>query len=213
MPDDVKGNDELVEIARRYFARLAAGPVPRGLEAGAAFSAPPKRWSRPRWAVSTPLVFVAVATVLFLVIVSAGHVLTTRRNASVTPPPTASVVRPTATPPPGGPVPSVLNGAWVQTNPPLSQPPTLTFYGGNKFELQVSSRGFGGGVSFGSAVVNGSELDLFNGDTCGIPLPGGVGRYQWTLHSGVLHLTRLNEDPCSMRGLIVANQSYTRLNG
>jgi hypothetical protein len=101
MPDDpVNENDQLVGIARRYFAHLAAGPVPRGLEPGASFSAPSQRWPRPGWAVSAPVVFVIVAAALFLVIVSAGHVLTTRRSPSVPPPPTASAVRPTATPPP-----------------------------------------------------------------------------------------------------------------
>ena len=89
----------------------------------------------------------------------------------------------------------------------------LTFYNGNKFELVVSSRAVGGGVSFGSVVVNGNEIDLFNGDACAIPLPGGVGRYRWTFQNGVLHLTPLNPDPCSIRGLIVANRTYIRQKG
>jgi hypothetical protein len=209
----LKDNDELVEIARKYFGRLTAGPVPHGLDPGAPFSAPSQRRPLPTWVISSPVAFVIVTTLLFVLILSAGHVLTTRRTTSVTPPPTASAVRPTATPPSGSPVPAVLNGRWLQTNAALSQPPTLTFYNGNRFELQISSRAFGGGVSFGSVVVNGSEIDLFNGDMCGIPLPGGVGRYRWTLENGVLQFSPLNEDPCSMRSLNVANQSYTRQNG
>lgn len=213
MPEDpLQANDELVRIARTYFVRLTDGPVPRGLEPGAPFLPPSPRWSRPRWVVSSPVVFVAVAAVLFLVVASTGHLLASRRSASVTAPPT-SAARPTPTPPPGGLVPAVLSGGWQQTSTALSPPPVLTFYNGNRFELWVSSRTYGGGVSFGSVVVNGSEIDLFNGDICAIPLPGGVGRYRWTEQNGVLHFTPLNADPCSMRSLFVANRSYTRQSG
>jgi hypothetical protein len=205
-------NDELVRIARRYFVRLTDGPVPRGLQPGAPFATPSPRWTRPRWVLSPPVVFISVAAVLFLVIASTGHLLTPRRSAPVTPPP-MSAVRPTATPPPGGPVPAVLNGSWLQKNTARSQPPMLTLYNGNRFELQISSLTYGGGVSFGSVVVNGSEIDLFNGNICAIPLPSGVGRYRWTVQNGVLHFTPLNEDPCSMRSYFVANQSYTRQSG
>lgn len=206
-------NDELLGMARRYFAHLAAGPVPRSVESGAPFTTQSPASTRQRLEMSAPVTFAVVALLLLAVFIGAGHLLTTRRSASVTPPPTASAVRPTATPPPGGSVPAVLNGGWLQTNATQSPAPVLTFYNGNKFELQISSHAFGGGVSFGSVVVNGNEIDLFTGDACGIPLPGGVGRYRWTLQNGVLHLTPLTVDPCSMRGLIVANRNYIRQKG
>src|SRR5579872_4558037 len=163
-------SDELLGVARRYFAHLAAGPVPRSLESGAPFTTPLLPSTRRRWDVSALLTFAVVAGLLLAVFIGAGHVLTTRRSATVAPQPTTSVAHPAATPPPGGAVPAVLNGGWRQTNSTQSPPPVLTFFNDNKFELQVSSRAVGGGVSFGSVVVNGNEIDLFNGDTCAIPL-------------------------------------------
>lgn len=208
--DPLNGNDELVRIAREYFARLTAVPVPRSLEDGTSVSTPSGRRSRTRRLNTSLALFVVVVAALSLAIVSLGHALTTHRSASVTPPPVSVATHPTATPPPGGPVPSVLKGVWREKNTVLSQPLTLTFYDGYSFELQISSGSFGGGISFGSVVVNGSEIDVFNGDTCAIPLPGGVGRYRWTLLNGVLHFTPLNQDPCPMRSLHIANQSFTK---
>jgi hypothetical protein len=36
---------------------------------------------------------------------------------------------------------------------------------------------------------------FFKGEDCGLSLPDGVGRYQWTLAGSVLHFTPLGQDP------------------
>jgi hypothetical protein len=73
------------------------------------------------------------------------------------------------------------------------------------FEINAPGRTGGGG----DAVVNGAEIDFFNGQACSLELPEGVGRYTWTLTGGVLHFTPLNQDPCP-RAPILANESYSR---
>ncbi len=214
MPDKpLNESDELIRIARTYFARLASRAAPHSLERGAPFSLPPPR--RP-WSlrfVARPVVFLAIAAVLSIVIVSVGHMLTTRRSTFVAPPLSTPAVPAKATPPPGGPVPSALKGRWLETNPTLNPPPMLIFYADSSFELEINSLAHGGGVSFGTVVVNGNEIDFFNGNVCGIPLPGGVGRYRWTLHDRVLHFTPLTDDPCSIRGQSIANQTYSEQSG
>jgi hypothetical protein len=64
--------------------------------------------------------------------------------------------------------------------------------------------------SSGDVVVNNTEIDFFNADVCGRPLPDGVGRYTWTITSGVLHFTPLNQDPCPRGASWLANRSYSR---
>jgi hypothetical protein len=62
----------------------------------------------------------------------------------------------------------------------------------------------------GSVVVNGDEIEFFNGTGCGMPLPGGIGRYRWTLQDGgSVHFTALNQDPCG-RIDILDNAMWTR---
>jgi uncharacterized protein YjlB len=58
-------------------------------------------------------------------------------------------------------------------------------------------------------VVNGDEIDFFNGDQCGIPLPGGIGRYRWMVSGDVLVLSALNDDPCG-RSEDLADIQYQR---
>jgi hypothetical protein len=78
---------------------------------------------------------------------------------------------------------------------------TTTYY----FETNAPGHSSGGG----DAVVNGPEIDFFNGQACGLQLPDGVGRYTWTLASGILHFASMNQDPCP-RSPILRNQSYSR---
>jgi hypothetical protein len=73
------------------------------------------------------------------------------------------------------------------------------------FEVNAPGRTGGGG----DAVVNGTEIDFFNGQACSLTLPQGVGRYTWTLTGAVVHFAPLNQDPCP-RSPILANQSYGR---
>jgi hypothetical protein len=203
MPEDpMSENDELLRIARIYFARLASRPVPRGLEPGAPFL-PPPHTSRPRRALTPLVAFACVAAVLLLVIVGVGHVISSRHGTSATPPP----ARTAATPPPGGPVPPALTGDWLLKGSNPTDGPDVIF-SGNRFEIQTT-----GGTSFGRVAVRGSEIDFYNGDVCGISLPGGVGRYQWTLQAGILHFTPLIDDPCGGRTTPLANQSYAKQSG
>ncbi|HVS05050.1 MAG TPA: hypothetical protein VHK65_02650 [Candidatus Dormibacteraeota bacterium] len=55
----------------------------------------------------------------------------------------------------------------------------------------------------GNLVDNNSEIDFFNGISC-----DGVGRYTWTLPSGLLHLTLIS-DPCGRSGLLTL-QNWAR---
>ena len=73
------------------------------------------------------------------------------------------------------------------------------------FEINAPGHTSGGG----DAVVNGLEIDFFNGQACGLQLPDGVGRYTWTLANGILHFAPMNQDPCP-RSPILSNQSYSR---
>ena len=62
----------------------------------------------------------------------------------------------------------------------------------------------------GEVVVNGDEIDFFNGSGCGLALPDGIGRYRWTLQgSGSVHFTALNHDRCG-RVDILENATWTR---
>jgi hypothetical protein len=126
--------------------------------------------------------------------------------------------------PAGGPLPAQLRGNWLlppaaanaylessgETCPtPLALATCMfkltltatTFY----FEINAPGHSSGGG----DAVVNGTEIDFFNAQGCGLQFPDGVGRYTWTLTGGVLHFTSMNQDPCP-RSPILANQSYGR---
>ncbi|HSP66016.1 MAG TPA: hypothetical protein VLO10_07480 [Candidatus Deferrimicrobium sp.] len=59
-------------------------------------------------------------------------------------------------------------------------------------------------------MVNGDEIDFFSSDRClDHPLPGGVGRYQWTVQGATLHFSPVNAGPCG-RVDYLANKSYTR---
>src|ERR1700730_8228937 len=201
MPEDpLRGNDDLVRIARTYFKRLTSEQVPRSLEGHAPFLTAPRRRSLPRRAATSVIAFVALAAALTLV-VGVSHELSARQGVSATSMPrVASVATPTAALPPGGPAPPALSGDWHQGDTTNGSDLILN---GNRYEIQTS-----GGFSFGLVAVNGNEIDFFNGDVCGIPLPGGVGRYRWSLQNGVLYLTPLNSDPCGGRTRPLANQSY-----
>jgi hypothetical protein len=140
--------------------------------------------------------------------------------------PSANQPTPSAgsSPPAGGPVPAQLLGDWLlpataanaymasvsETCPtPLAVATCMfkltftatTYY----FGINAPGRTSGGG----DAGVNGTEIDFFNGQACGLQLPDGVGRYTWTLSAGVLHFTSVNQDPCP-RSPLLANQSYSR---
>jgi hypothetical protein len=208
MPEDPLTNaDDLRRIASRYFARLATQPVPRSLERHAPFVAP-RRMSRVPRLITSLVAFVLLAAVVLLVSVRVGEELSNRQRVSSTPPPSAaSTVSPTASAPPGGAVPMTLAGDWVLRGTTSSSGPDLVFQA-NTYELITN-----GGVSFGNVALNGNQIEFFNGSMCRISLPGGVGRYRWSLHGGVLQFTPLNADPCGGRTRPLANQTYVRQHG
>jgi hypothetical protein len=199
-------NDEVVQAGRAYLARLTSQPLPSSLEAGAPFLKPPPRGSWRRRTVVSLVAFAGIAAVLTLIVVGVGHSLSTRLGVSTTP--SASVTpgtpTPEPTPPPGGPVPSQLAGDWLEQ---VSYPTHAAelFLDGTNFEIL-----FDGTDNVGMVVVNGNEIDFFNGYRCSILLPGGVGRYQWSVQAGTLHLTAITPDPCSGRSDALKNQSYTK---
>jgi hypothetical protein len=137
-------------------------------------------------------------------------------SAVATPTTAASPPTPAGSPPPGGAVPAKLLGNWFippavviaaegASNCP--SPPTVQ----NCFiQLNLTATEYHVSLTqsptgSGNVVVNKDEIDFFNGGNCGLQLPEGVGRYKWTLTSGVLHLARLNQDPCG-RDSVLINQ-------
>lgn len=121
----------------------------------------------------------------------------------------------------GSPVPAQLQGGWVmqvqeahaiagnQCPTPLAVS-TCTFkltFTPTTYNWSTNVAGFTGGG--GDVLMNGKEIDFFNGEQCGEPLPGGIGRYGWTLSDGTLHFEALNYDSCP-RQPYLANQIYDR---
>jgi hypothetical protein len=111
-----------------------------------------------------------------------------------------------ASPPPGGPVPAQLQGDWFYHRADGWVQLTLN---GEQYGLRGIQNPHFGAPAAGSVVINGDEIDFFNGDQCGIPLPGGIGRYRWTVTGGVLALSPLNADPCG-RSEDLADTQYQR---
>ena len=122
--------------------------------------------------------------------------------------------------PAGGPVPAQLLGDWLMPAAAAqaisgSCPTPVTVstcmfrltFTATTYNWTTNVAGFTDGG--GDVVVNGNEIDFFNGQACSTDLPQGVGRYTWTLTNGVLHFVLLNTDICP-RQPFLANQSYTR---
>jgi hypothetical protein len=102
--------------------------------------------------------------------------------------------------PQGAAVPAELSGVWYF--PLHSSQITLR---GTEYEVVQSVLHASGNV-----VVNGDEIDFFNGSGCGLALPDGVGRYRWSLKSAnELQFTALDADPCG-RVDILAGATWTR---
>ena len=106
--------------------------------------------------------------------------------------------------PPGGPLPAQLQGDWFLVGSESSTNQHLILTATTYMTRQTN------GDAHGEVVVNGEEIDFFNGDVCGLPLPGGVGRYRFTLTSGTLRLMPITPDPCG-RTSILSNFNYRKL--
>lgn len=121
----------------------------------------------------------------------------------------------------GSPVPAQVQGDWVMQVQEAAaiagnQCPTPLAVATCMFKLTITPTtyewttnvaGFSGGG--GDVLVNGNEMDFFNGDQCGEQLPGGIGRYGWMLSNGTLSFKALNSDSCP-RQPFLANQIYDR---
>ena len=99
-------------------------------------------------------------------------------GAPMNPPPSA---------PQGGPIPASLDGAWKQ----VADPTVVMILSGTDYS---TAGPLGSGT--GKVVVNGSEIDFYNGSLCGTLLPGGIGKYRWTISARLLMFSPLNSDPC-----------------
>ena len=93
-----------------------------------------------------------------------------------------TVMSPTPAPPPGGPAPAELQGQWLPAD------------GSGRIFIMANS--WKSGDAYSEFVVDGDEIDFYNGRLCGIGLPGGIGRYRWTINDGLLRFTPLASDPC-----------------
>jgi hypothetical protein len=124
---------------------------------------------------------------------------------------------PSPSPPPGGPVPAQLLGDWflspadsaayiaANEGSTCSAPPTATNCVAQLTLMATTYQEvftFGGSslhAASGNVVVNNNEIDFFNEvnteGTSMCDVPGGVGRYKWSLAGGVLHFTLISE-PC-----------------
>lgn len=125
-------------------------------------------------------------------------------SGSGTTAPTPATTTATASLPPGGPAPPPLIGDWNDLNAIPAVAPVVLTLTSSRYTLHT-----GDGEYSGAIVVNGDEIDFFSGTGCNDPLPGGVGRYRWTVQGVTLHLSPLNEDPCG-RVSVLSNRSFTR---
>ncbi|MFY9586789.1 MAG: hypothetical protein WAT66_04965 [Actinomycetota bacterium] len=92
-----------------------------------------------------------------------------------------------------------MEGTWF-----FDSVPSRTTINGNGYTVTQPSQS-----AFGNIVVDGDEIDFFNGSGCRFELPEGVGRYRWSVDTKGLHFTPLNKDPCG-RSEILANATWTR---
>ena len=96
---------------------------------------------------------------------------------------TPTAATPASNWPSGGAVPAELAGSWAQKD----------------FCLTLLGYTYDFGAGRGNVVVNGAEVDFFNGEACQKALPDGVGRWQWAVNGNMLTLSLLAGDPCGRR--------------
>lgn len=170
---------------RNYLQERSTEPFPIGMDQRIIRRAQDgsRRAPRDSW-----LWQAAGAAALAVLLLGIGlSILYARSQASPirhSPPVTTS---PQPAPPPGGPAPAELQGQWVDAGGAPGQRlvirPQQVVWGPARIEL----------------VVRGDEIDFYNGSYCGIKLPGGVGRYRWSISGGLLRFEPLAPDPCTDR--------------
>ena len=161
--------------------------------------------------IGSPATVAALATALIFIASSCAQ---SASSTKLSPPSVAPNPTPAATPPPGGPVPADLLGDWFL--PPAAvefiapgqcpSPPTAAncffrlSFAVTTYHQGFTTRGGMQAQSSGDVVVNGSEIDFFNGVQCGQQLPDGIGRYTWTVTGGILRFVLIS-DPCGRSDL------------
>jgi hypothetical protein len=123
---------------------------------------------------------------------SAAPAATTAAVAASSPSPSASVA--SAPWPSGGPVPPELAGLW--------------YLGTSVYMMRLSGNAYVLAGSSGNVVVTANEIVFFNDGRCGVPLPGGLGRYSWALTGSSVHFVRA-ADPCP-RADLLSNATWSR---
>jgi hypothetical protein len=167
----------------------------------------------------TIAILIAVVSAVAFLASSCGQSTSSAKLPTAANPSTPAVVA-TAPPvvyaPPGGPVPAQLLGAWFLSTASVDatigcQAPLSAANCRLSLNLTATKYSFAGTLPSGpgEVVVNNTEIDFFNASQCDSQGPAGLGRYTWTLASGVLHLAPLNSDPCG-RSTYLTNQSFYR---
>lgn len=175
---------------RSYLEERASEPIPIGMEQRIIRRAETGNGRAPHRSWFSQAVGAAALIALALGIgLTVFYARTHGSPARNTPP---VVTSPTPAPPAGGPAPAELQGQWVHATGASGQRlfirPDQVVWGGTRIEL----------------VVRGNEIDFYNGNACGIRLPGGVGRYRWSISGGLLRFEPLALDPCTDRPGVLA---------
>lgn len=164
------------------------------------------------WLTSKPMVAIVISVLggLVFLVSSCGE---SPSSAKLPTPSTAASPLPTASPPPGGPVPAELLGDWFMP------PSVVKDFDGNAvcvllkltlttttYQITHTALGACGAGGSGDVVVNGSEIYFFNGSAI---CADTVGRYTWTLTSGLLSFTLIS-DPCGFRPALKLQHGWSR---
>ena len=149
---------------------------------------------------------------VFVVALSCGQSTSTPNQPT---PFAAGSLNPSPSAPPGTSVPAQLLGDWQLPTTAVDaavgcHKPLVAASCWLTLTLTATTYAFSGPYpeGGGNVVVNDTEMDFFTSSSCAVNATFN-GRYKWTLTSGVLHLTSLNDDPCA-RHSYLANQSFYR---
>jgi hypothetical protein len=178
-------NQRFERRLRNYLQERTAEPAPIGMEQRILRRALDGSGPAPRhawfWQAAGALAVTALALGIGLAILYA------RSQASPASHPPIATPGPQPSAPQGGVAPAELQGQWIDASDVV----------GNRLVIRAANLVWGGARV--ELVVRGNEIDFYNGNACGIRLPGGVGRYRWSISGGLLRFTPLAPDPCTDR--------------
>jgi hypothetical protein len=126
---------------------------------------------------------------------------------------------PTSSPPTGSPAvvssaspsASLAAAPWPSGDPVPQELAGLWYLGTSVFTMRLSGNNYVLTGTNGNVVVTANEIVFFNGTGCNMPLPGGIGRYSWTLSDTSLHFVRV-ADPCP-RAELLSSSTWSRTKG